>query len=259
LTSPTLKSPIKDRPLHNPGESLQRAIHHIALDQVLYYVTISGFFIALAGIEWMRWYNATLPSPRIVTTFAALVVLFSAVKIGLALRKIKRLKLGLDGEKTVGQFLDHLRTGGAQVFHDIPGVGFNLDHVVIHPSGVYVIETKTWSKPVRGAPTLVYDGEGISKNGLPRDTKPIVQVRAARKWLAELLKESTGRGFTVRPVVLYPGWYIEPTAEAKASDVWVLNPKALPSFIANSKDQLQPDEVKLCAFHLARYVRTAKD
>lgn len=246
-----MKSPIKDQALSNPGQSLQRIIHRIALDQILFYLTISCFFIAWASMEWMRWYNATPPSPRMVTVLAVLVVLFSAVKIGLALQKLKYLKLGLEGEKAVGQFLDRLRESGAQVFHDIPGEGFNLDHVVIHPSGVYVIETKTWSKPERGTPTLIFNGEAISKNGLYWDKKPIVQVTAARRWLVELLKESTGRQFSVRAVVLFPGWYIEPTAEAKVSNVWVLNPKALPSFIAHSKGQLQPDEVNLCAFHLS--------
>jgi hypothetical protein len=75
--------------------------------------------------------------------------------------------------------------------------------------------------------------------------------------LSDLLKESTGRAFPVRPVVVFPGWRIEPTAEARTSDVWVLNPKALPAFIAHSQSRMKPDEVAMCSFHLSRYVRTA--
>ena len=38
-------------------------------------------------------------------------------------------------------------------------------------------------------------------------------------------------GVSANAGVVFPGGYIEPTAEARASDVWVLNPKALPSLI----------------------------
>lgn len=35
---------------------------------------------------------------------------------------------------------------GVRFFHDVPADGFNLDHVVISPRWIYVIETKTISK-----------------------------------------------------------------------------------------------------------------
>jgi len=56
--------------------------------------------------------------------------------------------------------------------------------------------------------------------------------------------------------VLFPGWFVELTAETKNSDVWGLNPKAISSFISRSKPQLKDDEVNLLSFHLSRYVRT---
>lgn len=146
---------------------------------------------------------------------------------------------------------------GAKVLHDIPGIGFNIDHVLIHKNGIFVIETKTLSKPDRGEAKLVYDGTAVSKRGLQPDRNPVQQARAAKQWLIQLLKESTGRDFPARAVVVYPGWYIEPTVEAKASDVWVLNPKALPSFIKHSAPQNTCEDVNLCAFHLKRYVRGA--
>ena len=62
-----------------------------------------------------------------------------------------------------------------------------------------------------------------------------------------------------KPVVVFPGWFIEPTSEARNSDVWVLNPKALPTFISNSKDSLSIDEISMVAFHLSRYIRGYKE
>lgn len=169
--------------------------------------------------------------------------------------KARNLKLGRDGEKAVGQYLDGMIEFGAKVLHDIPGTGFNIDHVVIHRNGIYVIETKTRSKPDRGETKLVYDGTTVSKVGFQPDIRPIQQVRAAKKWLAQIVKESIGRDLPVQAVVVYPGWYIESTVEAKASDVWVLNPKALPSFIMNSAPQITNEDVHLCTFHLKRYIR----
>jgi hypothetical protein len=74
--------------------------------------------------------------------------------------KIRQLRLGRDGERAVGQFLERLRDGGGQVFHDVPGDGFNLDHVVISPHGRYVVETKTLSKPWPKA-TITVDGDSL--------------------------------------------------------------------------------------------------
>jgi hypothetical protein len=68
---------------------------------------------------------------------------------------------------------------------------------------------------------------------------------------------STGKDFDVKKVVLFPGWFIEPTAEARQSDVWVLNPRALPAFISNSREQLVGGDLSLVSFHLSRFVRAA--
>jgi hypothetical protein len=176
-------------------------------------------------------------------------------KIRRGLKKLKNLTLGRDGERAGGQFLEGLRSSGAEVFHDVPGKNFNIDHVIVHPSGVYVIETKTWSKPERGEPKLIFNGESISRLGLEPDRNPVTQAKAAGRWLAELVQESTGKKVPVRSVVVFPGWFIEPTAEAKHSEVWALNPKALPSFISHSSVQLKPEDVKLFAYHISRYVR----
>ena len=170
--------------------------------------------------------------------------------------KLKPLRQGRDGEKAVGQYLEKLRTHGAQVFHDIPSKGFNLDHVVIMNTGIYVIETKTYSKPDKGEAKIVFDGETVKLNGNKANNKPINQVKAAANWLGEILEESTGKKFSVKPVVVFPGWYIESTKKAKSSGIWVLNPKALPTFIGNSNKQLDPEDVKLASFHVSRYIRS---
>jgi len=80
-------------------------------------------------------------------------------------------------------------------------------------------------------------------------------VKAASNWLKELIKKSTDRSLPIKKVVVFPGWFIESTAKVKQSEIWVLNPKALPSFISNSAEQFIDEDVSLVSFHLPRYVR----
>jgi len=61
-------------------------------------------------------------------------------------------------------------------------------------------------------------------------------------------------GTSSNGAVLFPGWYVE-QGEGTLREIWVLNPKALPAFLSNSKQVLAPEEVKLGSFHLSRYVR----
>jgi len=96
-------------------------------------------------------------------------------------------------------------------------------------------------------------------NGRELDRNPIVQVKAACNWLKVLLKQSTGKDCEPMPVIIFPGWFVQMTAEAKNSDVWVLNPKALPAFISNSRPKIKDDEVNLFSFHLSRYVRNKNE
>lgn len=187
-------------------------------------------------------------------------VMFAAA-FGWFLWRIKRIqptlaayKLAEEGEKAVGQYLEKLRAEGYEVFHDVPGGGFNIDHVLIGPTGVYTVETKTWSKPRSGEARIAFDGETLIAAGMKPDRDPVAQSRAQVSWIATLLKESTGRQYTVRGVVLFPGWFVE-QGEGTLRETWVLNPKALPGFLGNAKESLAVEDVRLAAFHLSRYVR----
>jgi hypothetical protein len=249
-----MKSPITKKPLHNPGESLDHKIMDIKFDMLVFPIT-TIVAIVMTLLEWYRLYVKIPPQPVTYTILALILLGISAWNIKKSLNRIKLLRLGRDGEKEVGQLLDCLRENGAKIFHDIPGDGFNLDHVVVHNTGVYVIETKTLSKPEKGETKLIFDGNRIIKNGLELDRNPIIQVQTGSKWLTELIEQSTGHKTKIKPVVVYPGWYIEQTTEAKKSDVWVLNPKALPAFIAHRQETMNPREFHMFSLHLDMYIR----
>jgi hypothetical protein len=253
MSEPT-KSPIKDKPLRFPGQSLEEERLKLIEDRFLQPLLLAFFFVGLAAMEWWRYYWERPPSPILFSLVAGLLVAFAAWRFWKIRPKARALRQGIEGEKAVGQYLERLRENGYHVFHDVIGSGFNVDHVLIGPAGVFTIETKTWSKPARGEAKIRFDGEQLITLGRALERNPVVQARAQSSWLKGLLAESTGCKFDVFPVVLFPGWYIEQTDDA-LRNMWVLEPKALAKFLANARQRLEPEEVKLASFHLSRFIR----
>jgi len=249
------RSPLKDRPLRNPGQSLDEQRQDLVNDYMLWPMVFAVTMILFAAWEWLRYYRPQAPSPVIFTMSAIATVIFAAYRVYNALPRLHALKLGRDGEKAVGQFLESLRERGYRVFHDVVGGHFNLDHVLIGPAGVFTVETKTHSKP-GGDVRVTFDGETIRIDGFEPDRDPVVQAKAQASWLRELLGESTGRKFEVRSVIVYPGWYVD-EGSAKQGVVRVLAPKRLPAFLDHEPRRLSQEDIHLASFHLSRFVRTA--
>lgn len=251
------KSPLKAKPLRNPGQSLDEQIQELIDDKMLQYYLMPFFFWVIAGLEWFAEWRHMARMPGTYALLAGAMTIWGAFRFIQLRRRIRALRQGRDGEMVVGQFLERLRTGGAHIFHDVPGDGFNLDHVVICSKGIFVIETKTHSKPSPDA-RVTFDGEQILVAGYKPDRDPIRQVRAESKWLLNTLKESTGKSFLVRGAVLFPGWYVDPVPDSVKRDTWVLEPKALPAWIERETLAINSADVSLAAFHLSRYVRSVE-
>jgi hypothetical protein len=185
------------------------------------------------------------------------VIIVCAYKVVKIRRRLSALRLGRDGEKAVGQYLELLREKGCCVFHDIVGDNFNLDHVLISEHGIFVVETKTLKKPIKGEAKIVYDGTKVTVNGFEPERNPTVQVHAGVSWLRDMLKESTGKDFSVRSIIVFPGWFIEARVNGNSTGTWVLNPKSLPIFIENQPISISHEDMKLASFHLSRFIRIA--
>ena len=59
----------------------------------------------------------------------------------------------------------------------------------------------------------------------------------------------------MRGVVVYPRWWVEQVNKDRPREVWVLEPKALPTFIENAPAVISEEDVAMAAYHLSRYVR----
>ena len=249
------RSPLKDKPLRNPGQSVREQRFDLAHDKVLAPFVMALLMTYVAGMDWFRYWFPSKTSPWTMTIVALLAIGYAVWQAVQYWPKIRDLRLAEDGEKAVGQHLEGLRAQGYTVFHDLVGKDFNVDHVLIGPAGVFTIETKTWNKPHRGSPKITFDGETLRAADWEPDRNPVIQAKAQASWLQRLLAESTGRTFPVWPVVLFPGWFIE-DSRANRKELWVLEPKALQAFLAREKAAISPEDVKLAAYHLSRFIRS---
>lgn len=250
------RSPLKDKPLRVPGQSVSEEREELLENTVAQPLMLALFLLLLAGLEWYRLYFNMKPSPAIFSIAAAGGIAYATYRIWRNLPKLRNLRQAMEGERVVGQFLERLRQDGFQVFHDVVAEGFNVDHVLIGPPGVFTVETKTWSKPASGNAQVVLDGETLKIGSFAPDRDPIVQARAQASWLKQLLLESTGRKFEARPVIVFPGWFVANSGGFR--DLWVLEPKALPSFLQNEPARLSPEDIKLASFHLSRLIRSTE-
>lgn len=212
------------------------------------------FLIISAGLEWFRYFRPQVPQPVLYSMVALMAGGFAGYRVMMGLRRLRALRLGRDGEKVVGQCLEGLRDRSYRVIHDFVGEGFNLDHVLIGPAGVFVIETKTRSKR-SGNPKIDFDGETIRIDGFQPDRNPVVQAKAQASWLRTLLRDSAGRRFEVRSVIVYPGWWVDENT-TKETAVWVLEPKRLRALLEREPRRLSDEDIHLVYFHLGRFVRT---
>jgi hypothetical protein len=252
------RDPIRESPLRDPGQSLREQIVDQTFDRIGPWLVSALFVVVMAAVEWIKWLSDAKHSPVVMTIIAGVVVLMAVVKARAAVSEIEQLKLGLRGERAIGQLLQsELLPRGYFVLHDICIDNFNIDHVAIGPGGAYAVEVKTRRKPMRGDAQIEYDGVKILVNGYEPDRDPIVQAKAGTQRLEEILAKYSGQSISVRPVVIFPGWFVE--RQPSGVHVWVLNEKAFVKFLEKEPARLSESEVRVLSEGLARFVRDGLD
>ena len=111
---------------------LHQRVREMSVSVVL--LVAEAALLAVAGFWW--W-------PAAVAAFVPLFVLGRAASVGGRLDSV-RLQRGIVGEERVASLLDGLQPKGFRVIHDLEFGRGNADHVLVGPTGVFVIETKDW-------------------------------------------------------------------------------------------------------------------
>lgn len=252
------RSPLRANPLRQPGQSVREQQNELLFDKLFPIATIIFVLWFVAALEWAWLSSGLRHDPIFWTVFAALITLYGVARAWPLLRRLRYLAEGYQGERAVGEFLDRLRIQGYRIYHDVPGESGNVDHVIISTRGIYTIETRVRRKPAKGQGTIRYDGETVSLKDGPGDPAPVIRARAQAAQLERLLREVTDRRFTVRPLVLYPGWSVEYLEGADASDVRVLSPRGLYRWIERQPITIPAEAARDAAVRLATHIRKRK-
>lgn len=250
------KSPLKRSPRNNAGDSVGKYFDESFDCQILPLLLSPAILLLFALWHWMFYKGLIGSSPWLTTVIAVASVVFSIIRLRTVTSRLRAIRQGQLGEMAVGQFLDGLQADGYKVFHDIPGEGFNIDHVILGTRGFYTVETKTLSKPQSGSPRICVTEGGLTIDGGPVSADYLVQANSQSVWLGNKLEELTGKRWPVKPVLTFPGWFIEPNKTKAYRNIWVLEPKAIPKFLEREAETLSPPDVSLAASSLSRYIRS---
>jgi len=223
-------------------------------------VAVPGFYPLVKGLvlgnytlaSFVPYYAAILP---LCGLFAGSFV-FGATRFVLANRieeKIRTWRFGMRGEQAVGERLGSadIASWAFAVFNDVPGDGnWNIDHVVISPAGIFVLETK--ARPRRKATIdqpeheVRYDG---AKLQFPwcYDTDASKQARRNAEWVQKFVKEFVPAGLPIQPVIVLPGWYVSSEGNYP---VKAMNADYLVKYLRSSKSRFSRDELRavICRF-----------
>jgi Nuclease-related domain len=209
----------------------------------------------LRAAEWASW-TRTLPW-RVATIFAigaggGVLGSLLASRLGLVLGGLAAIvatwvlrfrpspdasawQRGAAGERRTARLLDPLARHGWAVLHDlaIPGSQANIDHLVIGPGGVFVIDSKQY----RGR--LQLDASGRLWHG----RHPLAPTLGAVSWEADQAAQVLPNpGMAVVPIVAVHGAQV-PWGKVVTDGVPVVAARRLPSLLRELPAVLGPEGV----------------
>ncbi len=151
---------------------------------------------------------------------------------------------GAEGERRTARLLAPLRHLGWTVLHDrrIPGSAANVDHLVIGPSGVWVVDSKAW----RGRIKVLGDGRlWYGRRCLNGD------LRVLRWEASEIGRALGGQGQTGEPLSIHSVLCIHgarlPREQLRFDDVTLVSPKVLVDVLTSAAPCLTEGEVERLA------------
>jgi hypothetical protein len=167
------------------------------------------------------------------------------------LRKRSNHRLRYQGERYVAEELNRLMAYGFHAFHDVPFDHYYMDHVLVGPTGVFVVETKTMRKPQMGKgdrnAEVIFDGSALLFPDGP-DGKALEHVRSNRDTISRWLSSATADQICAEGILTIPGWNI---ARIGRSDIYVVNARQIRQLILScTQFQLTPAEIQRACHQL---------
>ena len=161
---------------------------------------------------------------------------------------IAKWKRGADGERRTERVLRKIERHGWHSVHDREGRYGNLDHVVVGPGGVFLLDSKNLS----GTVTLGDSGLETHYQGAPRDgftyTRLAGAVSGAAAYLRERIAATTKLTYWVQAVVVVWGEFTEP--DEQSGNVTYVSGEHLENWLLSQPLRLSARDRQLIALGL---------
>jgi hypothetical protein len=148
--------------------------------------------------------SALATQAGLARTLTALAGLAVAGLVGWRLRfrpseQARAWQRGAHGERQTARLLDRLGRDGYRVLHDLamPGSPANIHHLVVGPSGVFVIDSKQWTGSVQQS------ADGLIWHNHYRLDRTLATIRWQALTLGQLL------GIPVAPLICVHGAHVQ--------------------------------------------------
>jgi hypothetical protein len=186
------------------------------------------------------WPHPSMSAPAIGACFLGL----AGVLAWLVTRGRERLASflkGAQGEEWVARTLGFLPHGyhvyhGLQMHPSRLNVMVDYDHVVVGPTGIFLIETKHWHGPI-----TVRSGKILYNDSEP-DRPPLEQVRRAASQLRKELAVTVHHGVDVQPVLCFVDGQL-PDGRIGVGGISVCTHHTLMDVLQEQPDHLLPQEI----------------
>jgi hypothetical protein len=145
--------------------------------------------------------------------------------------------------------LERLHREGFYVFHDWDSGRGNVDHFVIGPRGIFVVETKA----LKGEITCENGKLLQNERTIPKDMTK--QAKGEAKAVSELVRSTAGVGAWVVPVLCFSRATL--SCYGSSNDVELTNLGSLNKFIMTQRERYSPREVKAIVHLLEKRLETS--
>ena len=201
----------------------------------------------LCLVKWIEQTNGAL-TLRFWISFAIAGTGLAVIAYLRLMPKARSLVRGEKGELKVAEALEDLRPAGYRAFHDLRREGFNIDHVLVGPAGVFAIETKFRS----GFGEIEFrNGEGLFVGGQPDDKDCLKQARGNAGEIGRMIKQDCGLNRWVTPLVVFVGdWKVK--NRWQNTDARVFTADQLADYLRRQQPELTKREIELISSHLER-------
>jgi hypothetical protein len=155
-----------------------------------------------------------------------------------------------DGEDRTARALAELEAEGFIVLHDRrkPGSTANIDHVIVGPTGVFVVETTSYSGP------LSIQGDEVFVGGRRR-TDMVLEARSEAE-VVEAILAIAGPNLSVTPILCIHRAEM-PLLKANVQGIHVVNERGMVRVLRRQANVLGPQAVLQVAALLNRELRPA--